>query len=259
MQLLHDPSLLSPPSTNVVQTEATPTVTTRAVIERNTSRLLSLDLLRGLIIIVMVWDHSRDFVCDGKLPKDRNNEDWNGPLPTYDNNVGLFLQRWLTHFCAPGFFWLMGIGMTFFSTSRSKRGWSNWQIVKHFQIRGLFLLFCDRVVNIPWYVFLYRKSTSTRSDPLGGLISLFEVLTSLGLTMMICGLLLLCIEYLSKKIKIFMLQGGQIFCMLLGGVFFVISNIVVIHYQDGDPKVKPFPRIVDPTKTFPQCLVRDHS
>ncbi|CAF1112458.1 unnamed protein product [Didymodactylos carnosus] len=267
MEFLHnDSSLLPPPSINIVQTETTSTVTTVAFKERSTSRLLSLDLLRGLIIIVMAWDHSHDFISDGKLPKDHGDEGWSGPLATYDNNVGLFLQRWLTHFCAPGFFWLMGIGMAFFSTSRSKRGWSNWQIIKHFQIRGLFLVFSDRLVNIPAYVQLYRKTTwlypavFPTPNALLGLLSIFEVLTSLGLTMMICGLLLPTIQYLSKKIKIFVLQGGQILCMLLGGASFVISNIVVIHYQDGDPtKMEPFPRSADPAKTFPQYLVRDHS
>jgi hypothetical protein len=40
------------------------------------SRLVSLDLLRGLIMIIMAWDHVKDFLNDQQLPKNEGWEIW---------------------------------------------------------------------------------------------------------------------------------------------------------------------------------------
>jgi len=38
-------------------------------------------------------------------------ERWDGAYATYQNNGGVFFARIISHFCAPGFFFTMGIGM----------------------------------------------------------------------------------------------------------------------------------------------------
>ena len=53
-------------------------------------RLASVDALRGLVMIVMVLDHTRDFLQDMSV----NATD----LAT--TTVPLFFSRWITHFCA---------------------------------------------------------------------------------------------------------------------------------------------------------------
>lgn len=65
-------------------------------------RISSVDLLRGLIIVIMALDHTRDYTNSSALlfnPEDLSKT-------TY----ALFFTRWITHFCAPTFAFTAGMG-----------------------------------------------------------------------------------------------------------------------------------------------------
>ncbi|MDQ1451531.1 MAG: hypothetical protein QOK38_1397 [Acidobacteriaceae bacterium] len=64
------------------------------------SRLLSVDFMRGLVMVIMAIDHSRDFLTNIPFAP----EDITHTFPA------LFFTRWITHFCAPLFFFLAGTG-----------------------------------------------------------------------------------------------------------------------------------------------------
>jgi uncharacterized membrane protein len=94
-------------------------------------RLESIDILRGVIMILMAIDHSRDFFG---MP---------GVSPTNlaQTTVPLFLTRWITHFCAPVFFLLTGAGAYLSLRKKSARELSRFLFT-----RGLWLILLELTV-----------------------------------------------------------------------------------------------------------------
>jgi uncharacterized membrane protein len=110
------------------------------------SRLLAIDALRGLIMVLMAVDHANYFVAQ----QHSTGEHWGGPFPAYADALP-FLTRLITHPAAPGFSFLMGVGMALFAHSRRKQGWSEWRIIRHFLVRGAFLIALQLlVINRAW-------------------------------------------------------------------------------------------------------------
>lgn len=110
------------------------------------SRLFSIDALRGLIIVFMALDHANHFIAHKHSP----GEYWGGEFPIYYDAL-TFLTRLVTHPVAPGFSFLIGVDMFLFAYSRRKRSWSEWAIIRHFLIRGGFLIALQLlIINRAW-------------------------------------------------------------------------------------------------------------
>jgi uncharacterized membrane protein len=151
-----------------------------------TQRLEVLDAQRGLIMALMAIDHAALF-----LASQHYSEFWGTPLPAYPHAFGLF-TRVISHLCAPGFFFLMGVGMHFFWASRSDRGWTQGKITRHFAIRGSVLILVDIFIILPAMIFgMWEQIFSKDATPPvmpgvpGDLLLAINVLATLGMAMIV--------------------------------------------------------------------------
>jgi uncharacterized membrane protein len=108
-----------------------PATTHTAATPARRMRVDSVDVVRGLIMIVMALDHTRDYF--GIPGQDPTN------LATA--SAGLFMTRWVTHFCAPVFFLLTGTG-AYLSRRRKTTG----ELSRYLLTRGLWLIVLEAVV-----------------------------------------------------------------------------------------------------------------
>lgn len=96
-------------------------------------RIDSIDLLRGLVMIIMALDHTRDFF---------HKDAWtDSPLNLATTTPFLYFTRWITHLCAPIFVFLAGSGAYFQSLRKNKKQLSLFLIK-----RGLWLIAIELVV-----------------------------------------------------------------------------------------------------------------
>ena len=109
-------------------------------------RLESVDLFRGVLMVIMLIDHVRFFVhVDGMAGL-------HDPLDVGTTTWFFYLTRWVTHFCAPGFVLLAGAGAGF----QRQRGTSIPALSSFLWTRGLALIFIEMV--------LVRMVTSLNAD-----------------------------------------------------------------------------------------------
>jgi len=109
-------------------------------------RISALDTHRGFIMVLMAIDHASYFIA-----RVHSAEFWGIALPVY-STAYWFWTRWITHLCAPGFFFLMGIGMILFADARRKVGWEEGRITRFFVTRGLLLIFMQLFVENPAWI-----------------------------------------------------------------------------------------------------------
>lgn len=106
-------------------------------------RLTSIDLVRGLVIVVMAIDHVRDMLGGARFD----------PADLTRTTPALFFTRWITHLCAPAFLFLAGTGA--FVSRKPPSSLSRFLLT-----RGLWLLFIElTVLKLGWSFNLNPYST----------------------------------------------------------------------------------------------------
>jgi len=103
-------------------------------IENKKRRITSVDLLRGLVMVIMLLDHTREYVnADAFLFS---------PTDLTKTTTALFFTRWITHFCAPVFVFLAGTSIYL----QRRRGKSTRELSRFLLARGLWLIVLEFTV-----------------------------------------------------------------------------------------------------------------
>jgi uncharacterized membrane protein len=131
--------MVSSPKLSLAQTsEAMP----GSALQHQTSvstRIASVDLVRGIIMILMVLDHTRDYF--------HHFSQYSKPTDLAVTTTAIFFTRWITHFCAPGFVFLAGISIYL----NQNRGKSAIEISNFLLLRGFLLILLEMtVVRFAW-------------------------------------------------------------------------------------------------------------
>jgi len=123
------------------------------------ARITSIDMLRGIVMVLMALDHVRDYFHYDAYFFD--------PTDLTQTNPALFWTRFVTHFCAPVFVFLAGTSAFFVGHRRDKKTLSTWLLK-----RGVWLIFVElTIIKLAWYFKLDYAST------------LLQVIWILGLAM----------------------------------------------------------------------------
>ena len=137
------------------------------------NRIESIDLLKGLVMVIMALDHVRDFFNSSSFL-------FNPSDPTH-STLPIFFTRFITHFCAPTFCFLAGLSVFMVGRRKSKKELSSFLIK-----RGIWLILIElTIVTFAWqFDFQFRINGTA-------------VIAMLGLSMMIlAGLIYLPRNYL---------------------------------------------------------------
>ncbi|WP_296312436.1 DUF1624 domain-containing protein [Winogradskyella sp. UBA3174] len=140
-------------------------------------RIESIDILRGLVMVIMALDHVRDYFHINAFSD-------NYPENLETTNIILFGTRFITHYCAPVFVFLAGTSAFLYGQNKPKG-----QLSKFLISRGLWLVFVEIIINnfIWWFDVNY------------GFIQL-QVIWAIGVCMLVLGLII----YLPKRIILFL-------------------------------------------------------
>jgi uncharacterized membrane protein len=129
-------------------------------------RVQSIDVLRGIIMVIMALDHTRDFFHISAMTADPTNMAVTTPV--------IFFTRWITHFCAPVFLFLAGTSAFLNGQKKTKKELSIFLLT-----RGLWLIALEVVLMSFLFTF----------NPFYNLIFL-EVIWVSGISMVLLALLI---------------------------------------------------------------------
>nr|WP_294944195.1 heparan-alpha-glucosaminide N-acetyltransferase domain-containing protein [uncultured Mucilaginibacter sp.] len=143
-------------------------------------RFHAIDIIRGLIMVIMALDHTRDFL---HTPS--------SPLDMQTTTVILFFTRWVTHYCAPTFVFLSGVSVFLAGQRRSKKELSLFLLK-----RGLWLILSDLIIMS----FLFSFDIQYH-------LLVLEVLTAIGFGMILLAGLIYVPRWLIATLAVLIIFG----------------------------------------------------
>ena len=140
-------------------TNATSTTIPDVLLEK--PRISSIDIVRGIVMVIMALDHTRDFFhADANLYN---------PTDLSKTTTILFFTRWITHYCAPTFVFLSGVSVYISQQRKTKK-----ELTFFLLTRGIWLLLLEFTVIRLGIIFnLYYD------------VLVFQVIWVIGLSMVV--------------------------------------------------------------------------
>ena len=171
-------------------------------VEPSRGRVDSIDLLRGIVMVIMMLDHTRDFVHNSALR-------FEDPTDLSTTNIFLFFTRWITHFCAPVFVFLAGTS----AYLQFARGKSKAQLSWFLVTRGLWLIVLELTIVQLGITF----------HPALGFLGFLQVIWVIGVSMIVLaalihlpnvvtaafGLLMIALHNLTDHIRVTSWRGPE--------------------------------------------------
>jgi len=120
-----------------------------ATVPARKNRLNSIDMLRGIVLVIMALDHVRDMVTHPL------SSHYSAAIDFAGSAGALFFTRWITHFCAPTFVLLAGVSAFLYGATRQR---STGEIARFLASRGVWLIFIElTVIGFAWSFNLHSK------------------------------------------------------------------------------------------------------
>jgi len=168
--------------------------------EKIKDRIYSIDFLRGVVMMIMLLDHTRDFVHHGALSSD--------PTDLSTTTVPIFFTRWITHYCAPAFVFLSGISIYL----QQLNGKTNAELSRFLVTRGLWLIVLEFTVIRFAIVFNLDYSFFGMAQVIWVIgVSMIAMAALIHLPMKIVGILGLAMILLHNLLDRFQLPPGVAF------------------------------------------------
>ena len=156
-------------------------------------RLTSIDMLRGLVIIIMAIDHTRDFFHSGASID---------PMGDANVSLPLALTRWITHFCAPVFVLLSGTSAGLMAARKSSK-----DLCMFLLTRGLWLIVVEIFIISTCITF----SPGGMEQFGGHTLAFMQVIWAIGASMVVLAFA----QFLGRKV-----------CLVLGAVIVLGHNLL---------------------------------
>lgn len=154
-------------------------------------RISSIDIVRGIVMVIMALDHTRDFFHHDSLHMD--------PTDMKSTYPALFFTRIITHFCAPTFVMLAGTSICISAQRKSKHALALFLLT-----RGIWLIFAEVVIVRFGIVFnLYYD------------FIIFQVIWAIGASMVVMAALVYLTDAVLISLAALILFGHNLFDKIL--------------------------------------------
>ena len=183
-------------------------------------RLPSVDALRGLVMIIMALDHTRDFFHQGAMSF--------SPEDLTRTTAALFFTRWITHFCAPVFMFTAGLAAFLWL----RPGRTTTDLSKYLWKRGLLLVLLE-LTALRFAIFF------SLTNP----VVLLIVLWALGMSMVILGCLVRLPIRVVAALSVIVIAGHNLLDPIDGGWWWKVLHRPGVFEVGGVPVMVGYPLV----------------